>query len=87
MRIRVFGQQKDEHGGTYHLESPVIDVERKEVTVEAAQMIAERWRKRWKRDAAAVDIPSELVVDVALCEVDVAGLASEVIVQTKRFVL
>ena len=75
IRVRVFGQRKDEHGGTYHLESPVIDVERTELTVEAGAMIAERWRKRWEVDG------------VALCEVDAAGLALEVIVQTKGFTL
>lgn len=50
-------------------------MERKMVTVEAAKMIAERWRSRWK------------VKDVALCEVDRAGLALEVIVRTKGFAL
>lgn len=75
LRVRVFAKKPDEHGGTYHLQSPVLDIQRKLLTVEAAKMIAERWRRRWK------------VEDVALCEVDAAGLAAEVIVQTKGWAM
>ena len=53
----------------------MLDIQRKMLTVEAAKMIAERWRGRWK------------VEDVALCEVDAAGLADEVIVQTRGWAL
>ena len=86
VRIRVFGQQKDEHGGTYHLQSPVLNAERAMVNVKSAEVIAEQWRGLWQRNGTAVGIPGD--VEVALCEVDeVEGLAGAVIVQTSGFVL
>ena len=70
--VRAVARREEEHG-TFYPASPDIDLPKKDVTIEALAMIADRWRRRLKAS------------DVALFEVRGTGTADEnvMILQTK----